>query len=398
MPVGRTDSRSPRPWVKPPQLRTVAGTGERHASWLELFFDMVFVVAIAELAHELVVDHSLGGFARFGGLFLPVFIAWQGFMAYADRFDTDDVVFRVVMLLAMLAIAALAVQVPDVAHGQSAGFAVAYVVLRSLLVGLYVRAYRHVPPARPLIVRYGGGYSIGTGLWLASLAFDEPMRFVLWGVALVLEYALPPLSRRLHTSIPVDVSHMPERFALFTLIVLGESVVAVALGTADSDWQPASAASAALGFLSVAALWWVYFDVGPAIELRRTPGTVLIFAYIHIPLLMALTAVAAGVNILIEESGADHLSMGARVALGGGTALYLAFLTLAQHETARGVPAGIVAARGAAALAAVLLIPVGAAIAPVAFAGVAAAFLVTLVIAETVIRQSASAPDRASRS
>ncbi|MGH2556631.1 MAG: low temperature requirement protein A, partial [Actinomycetota bacterium] len=90
-------------------------------------------------------------------MFLPVFIAWQGFMAYADRFDTDDVVFGGVTLLAMMAIAALAVQVPDVTHGESTGFVIAYVVVRALMVGLYLRSYRHVPKARPLIVRYAGG-------------------------------------------------------------------------------------------------------------------------------------------------------------------------------------------------------------------------------------------------
>jgi len=91
---------------------------ERHASWLELFFDLAFVVAIAELAQELVRDQSLGGFGAFAGLFLPVFIARQGFTFYADRFDTDDVLFRAVMLAGVLAIAALAVQIPDVATGR----------------------------------------------------------------------------------------------------------------------------------------------------------------------------------------------------------------------------------------------------------------------------------------
>lgn len=102
-----------------------------------LFLDLVFVVAIAQLAHERVIDHSLHGFAVFAALYLPVFLAWQGFSFYADRFDTDDVVFRLVMFAAMLAIAALAIQIPDVAHGDSStGFAVAYIVLRSLMVGL----------------------------------------------------------------------------------------------------------------------------------------------------------------------------------------------------------------------------------------------------------------------
>src|SRR5215204_4958327 len=99
---------------------------ERHASWLELFFDLVFVVAIAELSHELVVNHTLSGFATFAALFVPVFVAWHGFSFYADRFDTDDVLFRVSMLAAMLAVGALAIQIPSVAHGESTGFALAY--------------------------------------------------------------------------------------------------------------------------------------------------------------------------------------------------------------------------------------------------------------------------------
>jgi low temperature requirement protein LtrA len=131
--------------LRAPRLRTLEEGDGRRASYLELFFDLVFVVAIAQLAHELVVDHSLAGFGTFAGLFLPVFIAWQGFSFYADRFDTDDVLFRGVMLWAMLAIAALAIQIPDVAHGESAGFVVAYVILRSLMVALYLRSYVHVP-------------------------------------------------------------------------------------------------------------------------------------------------------------------------------------------------------------------------------------------------------------
>jgi low temperature requirement protein LtrA len=174
---------------------TAGASDERHASWLELFFDLVFVVAVAQLAQELARDHSLGGFAIFAGLFLPVFIAWQGFTFYPDRFDSDDVLFRVVMLAAMLAIAALAVQIPDVANGRhDAGFVVAYVTLRSLLVALYLRAWPHAPAARRLIARYAGGYSLSIALWLASLLVDAPLRYVLWGVGLAIEYAMPVLA------------------------------------------------------------------------------------------------------------------------------------------------------------------------------------------------------------
>src|SRR5439155_27307103 len=115
-------------WLVPPRLLTTSETDNRHASWLELFFDVVFVVAITELSRLLVLDHSAGGFLRFAALFVPVFVAWQGYMAYATRFDTDDLGFRLAYFAAMLAIAAMAVLIDDVAHGvHTATFAVAYV-------------------------------------------------------------------------------------------------------------------------------------------------------------------------------------------------------------------------------------------------------------------------------
>jgi low temperature requirement protein LtrA len=383
------DPHSPgqRPWLRPPRLRPSEATQgeERHASWLELFFDLVFVVGIAELAQQLVDDHTLGGFAIFAGLFLPVYISWQGFTFYADRFDTDDVVFRVVLLAGMLATAALSVQVPDVARGEhTAGFVVAYVVLRSLLVGLYARTWRSVPEARPLVRRYGGGYSIGILIWLASLLVDEPARYVFWGVALAFEYSIPPLSIPLHRLVPVDFSHVPERFALFTIIALGESVVAVALGTADSDWQFASALTAALGFVCVACMWWVYFDRGVGFRLDLGPGPILRFAYAHIPLLAALTAVGAGVHLFIEEVDhhAAHADVGAGWALCGGVTLYLLCLTICQLETARGVEPGVRAARFRVGLALVVLAVFVDDLPPLVVVAVAAVALVALVVYE----------------
>ncbi len=241
--VGRQASSESR-WLQPPRLRTLSEEGERHASWLELFFDLVFVVAITELSSQLVIDHSAGGFLRFAALFIPVFVAWQGYMAYATRFDTDDLAFRVAYFAAMLSIAAMAVLIHDVARGKhSAGFAVAYVILRSIMLALYGRAWRTVPEARPLIRFYGGGYALGAAFWLVSLAFETPWRYGVWVAAQVLELSLPPLSTRLHRRIPTSASHLPERWALFTLIVLGESVVAVAIAISDASWNLSSAAT-----------------------------------------------------------------------------------------------------------------------------------------------------------
>ena len=379
--------------LSPPRLRTLDDDGERHASWLELFFDVVFVVAIAQLAHELVLDHSLRGFAVFAALFLPVFIAWQGFTIYADRFDTDDAPFRLAIFAAMLAIAALAVQVPDVAHGESTGFVVAYVVLRSLMVALYLRSYRHVPRARPLIARYAGGYSLGIALWLASLAFAAPGRYVLWGVALAWEYSLPVLLRRFHAAIPISTSHVPERFALFTIIVLGETIVAVALGTAGSDWALEAAVAGALGFLAAAALWWIYFGTGAGMEMRPTVRAILVFTHFHIPVLAALTAVSAGVALAIEQAP-GHLDEGARWTLCGGAAAYLTCLTVAQRALVRGVSQRKMVARGAAMLALAVLALAGTELRTVAFVALTTAILLALVAFELWAYRQAQAAQR----
>jgi low temperature requirement protein LtrA len=377
-------------WFQPPQLRTLADEGERHASWLELFFDLVFVVAITELSHYLVADHSPGGFLRFAALFVPVWVAWQGYMAYATRFDTDDLGFRLAYFGAMLAIAAMAVLIGDVARGHhSAAFAVAYVVLRSIMLLLYLRAWRAVPEARVLVRFYGLGYAAGAALWLVSLAFPTPWRYVLWVAAQVLELSLPPLSTRLHRRIPTSASHLPERWALFTLIVLGESVVAVAIATAGSHWQLTSAAAAVLGFAAVAAIWWLYFDRQAGVAIRGSTMSVVVYSYAHLPLLIGLAAMSAGLRLLIERAGQDRLGAGASVAFLGGAVVFLLSLVGTRLVVVRGAHARGVAVKLAAALLILGLLAAESLVPPTAVAvGLAAVLWAFVLVERTLWRAS----------
>ena len=383
-----TDGRAP--WFVPPRLRTAEDpAAERHASWLELFFDLVFVVAITELSRLLVLDHSAGGFLRFAALFVPVFVAWQGYMAYATRFDTDDLGFRLAYFAAMLAIAAMAVLIDDVAHGvHTAAFAVAYVALRSFMLALYGRAWIAVPEARPLIRFYGGGYGIGAAIWLASLAVDTPYRYWLWGFAQVLELSLPPLSTRLHRRIPTSATHLPERWALFTLIVLGESVAGVAIQTADTTWRFESAAAAVLGFASVAAVWWLYYDRQASVALRGSTMSVVLYSYAHIPLLIGLAAMGAGVRLLIERAGADHLGTGPSVALLGGVVLFVLSLIVTRTVVVGGRHRRGVSLKLGGAAIILGLLAAETALPPVAVAAVLALVLVAVVAADRALMRS----------
>ena len=375
-----------QPWLVPPRLLTVGESGDRHASWLELFFDLVFVVAITELSHQLVLDHSLGGFLRFAGLFVPVFVAWQGFMAYATRFDTDDLAFRVAYFAAMLAVAAMAVLIGDVAHGaHSAGFVIAYVSLRSIMLALYWRAWRAVPEARPLVRFYGLGYAGGVAIWLVSLAFDPPVRYVLWAIALTLELSLPPLSTQLHRRVPTSPRHLPERWALFTLIVLGESVVAVAAATAGTSWRVSSAAAAILGFAAVAAVWWLYFDRQASVVLRGSTMSVVVYSYAHIPLLLGLAALSAGVRLLIDRAGEDRLGAGASVALLGGAVCYLVSLVATRSVVLAGPRWPGVALKLGAAAAILALLAAESIVPPLALAAGLAVVLVAILAVDRAL-------------
>jgi low temperature requirement protein LtrA len=311
-----------RPWLRPPQLRTLDDQGERHATWLELFFDLVFVISISEVVHTLEDYHSLGDFLGTAGLFVAVWWAWVGYTVYADRFDTDDLLHRVLVLAGMVAVVAMALSIHDALHGGSAQFAVAFVVVRGIVLVLNARARRHAAAARPLLNLFLAAFGIGASLWLVSTLVPEPARYLLWGIALTVELSAPWIGRRQIEKAPIHASHLVERFGLFTLIVLGESVISVAQGAADVDWTAATVAAATGGFLVVACLWWLYFD-------RLDDGAIrsvlrgLVWNYAHLPLLAGLVSVAVGTEFAIRGAAAGQLERSTTLALGVGTALYL---------------------------------------------------------------------------
>jgi low temperature requirement protein LtrA len=316
---------------EPPHLRTTADRGrERHATWFELYFDLVFVAAVGQLAAALASDPTGPVFARFAALFVVVAWAWAGFTLYANRFDTDDLIFRLAKSGAMLAIAALAVNVHRVmeGHGGSIEFAAGYVVVRSLLVALYVRARLHAHGAgrKPIDV-YISGFSSTTALWVVSMFVPAPFRYVLWGVAMAIDLTVPPRAWRALEGPPVVVSHLTERFGTFFIIVLGESVVAVVAGVAGFEFSFESWVVAGICFVIALCLWWIYFDLADTSVLGR--GLLgLIYLDGHLPLLAGVAAFGAGTRLAITEAAAPGLAAGVRWALAGGIAAFALSLAL----------------------------------------------------------------------
>jgi low temperature requirement protein LtrA len=295
-------------FVEPPRLRTAAGedVDDRRATWLELFFDLVFVAAVGQLSNALAAHPTFPRFLGFVALFVPVWWLWMGFTFYANRFDTDDLPYRLLTLLAMFLVAVLSTTVRGVFHGSSTGFALAYLCARVILLVLYERARRHVPEARRLATIFLAAFGVATGFWIVSLALPAPSRYVLWGIALALELAAPLFAWRQLPQAPIHPRHIPERFGLLTLIVLGESVLGVVLGIAHVPWGAASAATAAGGFAAAAALWWIYFEFldETTIGARGLVGG-LTYTYMHFPIVVGLAALGAGVKLAILSAGGE---------------------------------------------------------------------------------------------
>jgi low temperature requirement protein LtrA len=380
--------------LEPPRLRTRGRDvdEQRRATWLELFFDLVFVAAVGQLANSLSAEPTTTRFFEFLGLFAPVWWAWMGFTFYANRFDTDDLPYRLLMLCAMFGVAVLATTIPSVFRGATEGFPIAYVAVRIVLVTLYARASRHVPEARALAKSFLGAFSFSLLIWLASLLFEAPWAYVCWGIALVIELVAPIPAWRLLRDAPVDRRHLPERFGLLTLIVLGESVLAVVFGVSKVSWDVGSAAAAAAGFIVAAALWWIYFDFldEGALTARGIFGG-LTYTYMNYFVVAGLTALGAGVKLAILAAGGDHHYDDTSWVLCAGLASTMVGLGVIQLVAGTVVIDTDVVLRLLTAAIALVLIPLG--LSPLSVVSIFAAVLVAQVVYELARHEGHTHPE-----
>ncbi|MEO6588421.1 MAG: low temperature requirement protein A [Pyrinomonadaceae bacterium] len=316
-----------------PRLRTLEATDEeRHASWFELFFDLVFVLAVSKIAQILAGNSDFYGMAKFIALFIPVWWTWNGFTFYADRFENDDKVYRVLMFAAMFAVSTLALCLGGAftAEGDTA-FVVCYVVVRIILIALYLRSAYHIPVARSLCFGYIKGFAPAAVLWLVSLFVPLPFRYAIWAISILVELVTPIFNTRQIRMIPFDQSHIPERFGLFTIIVLGEAVVATANGVSQNDWNFSTISMAAIGFAMAAAVWWINFDFveDNAIKSQKTTAR-FIYLYANFFIVSSIVALGIGVEHAIKETFEPHLHTPTLMLFGISIAVLSAAITVVK--------------------------------------------------------------------
>jgi low temperature requirement protein LtrA len=334
--------------IRPVRLQTGrAGSASR----LELFFDLAYVLVVLELASAFLHDLSWSGFIVFVGLFVAIWVSWVGFTLYANRFDTDDLVFRLAKLLATLAVAGCAASASGATKELAIPFAASYLATRVLLLLLYLRAWRHVADARPTIAVYLGCLAVTVVLWAVSLAMPAELRPLVWLVAVLIDALGPLLATLRDDKLPLHVEHLPERFGLLVILVLGEAVGATARGVHDAGWAVPSLLTGLIGFAVAAALWWIYFDVAAAASARQleepedgggddtSDGIQAdqrhdMFVYGHLPMTLGVVLTGIGLEEIVLHP-LDRASAVSTWLLGGGVALTTVGVALIVGGTVR---------------------------------------------------------------
>lgn len=279
---------------------------ERHASWLELFYDLVFASAVSEIGHSLYVNNnSIVEFLGTISLFVPVWWAWMGVTFYAARFETDDVIHRIFVLLQMMGAAALTINIHGALAETSSNFAISYGAIRGFLVIEYLRTGRRIPAASKFANGLARGFLISTILWLLSAIVPTPIRFMIWALAIAVDMSTAILVQRKHVQLTPNIFHLPERMGLFTLIVIGETVFGLVASLSEHEWDVESIISIGAGLTISFTLWWMYFDnvEGSPIRAFRERGRARIYIawiYLHLPLVVGLVSTATGIRYIIS--------------------------------------------------------------------------------------------------
>ncbi|MDT0156148.1 low temperature requirement protein A [Microbacterium sp. ARD32] len=290
----------------------------RVASSLELFFDLVFVISVStasgQLHDALSAGHAMTGVVSYLMVFFAIWWAWMNFTWFATSFDVDDWLYRVVTIVQMAGVLVLAAGIAPVFDAHDPDFTIvvmAYVVMRVAMIVQWLRASRSDPALRRTARTYAIGIGVVQVLWVGFLLLPDAVRLPAFIVLMLAELSVPVIAER-RASTPWHPHHITERYSLFTLIVLGESLLASATAIigAREEVEPIGPLIwiAAVTLVSAAAMWWIYFWP-PHHRAITTLSRSLAYGYAHYFVFAAAAAFSAGVEVQIDEL-TDHTELG----------------------------------------------------------------------------------------
>lgn len=287
----------------------------RTASPLELFFDLVFVVAVSlssqELHHIEADGHLITGAVSYLMVFFAIWWAWMNFTWFATSFDTDDWLYRIMTVIQMAG--ALTLAAGSTRAMESHDFTLVtfgYVVMRLAMVTQWIRAGVTNPEFQATAFHYAAAITVVQVAWVARLALPPEAGMIGFFVLALAEVAVPVWSER-HGSTPWNAHHIAERYSLFTLILLGESILASTNAVLEAidlgEHLPDLLTISAAGLIIAAGMWWIYFSREQHHHITTLRSS-LVFGYFHYFIFAAAGAFSAGIEVAIGSiSGQDHL-------------------------------------------------------------------------------------------
>ena len=314
--------------ARAPRLTATLRQTERVTA-LELFFDLVFVLAITQCTALMAGEPTWTGLAK-GVLVLGVlWWSWVGYAWLTSVVDPEEGAVRLVMFVVMAALLVAALCVPDAFGDTALLFACAYGIVRFGQIALFLLASRDDPALRRSVSGLAGGTALGVGLLVAAAFTDGWVQGALWVLALLLDMGEPYMFGS--EGWRLRPGHFAERHGLIIIIALGESIVAIGVG-ASGEVDAGVVAAATLGMAVAAALWWLYFDVVALVAERRLSQAAVgreqneiardSYSYLHFPMVAGIVLLALGLKKTLADVG-EPLDVVPAAALLGGPAVYL---------------------------------------------------------------------------
>jgi low temperature requirement protein LtrA len=379
--------------ARTPRLTAVMREGER-VTPLELFFDLVFVLALTQCTALMYAHPTWGGLLK-GVLVLGIlWWSWGGYAWLTSVVDPEEGTVRIAMFAAMAAFLVAALAIPGAFGSEGLLFACAYAVVRTAHIALFLIASRDDPALRRSVVGLAASTAVGVGLLVGASFIDGDARVALWGLALALDTLGPFFFGA--EGWKLVPGHFAERHGLIVLIALGESIVALGVG-AEAHVDAGVVVAAVLGIVVAATLWWVYFDVTALVAervlSRAAPGRERnemardSYSYLHFLMVAGIALIAVGLKRSLGHT-ADPLQFVRASELLGGAALYLLALVAFRLRNVHTLSGR----RLACALVLLALIPAGAVLPSLVTLALEAALLVALIAYEAL--RYASSRDR----
>ena len=371
--------------------------GHTRVTYVELFFDLVFVFAITQLSHTLLEHLTLVGAFQTLFLLLAVWWVWMYTCWFTNWIDPDKPAVRMMMFALMLAGLLMSASIPHAFEHEGLLFACAYSFMQVIRTAFLLNAMHvHDRPNFVNMRRVFVWLCVSAVFWIAGGCADGEARVMWWLAALGIEYLgpiayfrVPGLGRSSTTDWKVDGAHMAERCALFVIIALGESILVTGATAASLPATNPAVCAFVVAFVGSVAMWWIYFNIGAERGSREfagaaDPGRMArnVYTYFHIPIVAGIVVCAVADEITIAHP-LGHLSPGAAAALLGGPALYLVGNIYFKRASAKYYPLSHLAGLGLLAIVAAIS-PTLEHVTPLALGTATSVILVVVAVWETL--------------